>query len=196
MTDQKQTGVETGAAAQLLDRMVPDDYTNQWTAHFSKPAQTTQLETESALLFRLGAEWYALPSVVIEEIAPIRPVHSIPHRRAKAVDGIVNVRGELLVCVSLAVLLGVGSAAAAPSKTEAQVTRRLLVLRRDDVHAACQVDEVSGVMRFDPAALTGIPGTLARAGSRYTRQLLPWQERLVGLLDEQLVFNTIRRSLA
>jgi chemotaxis-related protein WspD len=63
------------------------------------------------------------------------------------------------------------------------------------VHAVCQVDEVAGVIRFDPRTLTDVPGTLAHAASRYSRKLLPWRERFVGVLDDQLLFYTIKRSL-
>ena len=38
---------------------------------------------------------------------PNRLIHSLPHRRQGIVLGLVNVRGELLICVSLARLLGI-----------------------------------------------------------------------------------------
>src|SRR2546422_1979826 len=37
----------------------------------------------------------------IAEVAERRVIHSLPHRRTGIVLGVVNVRGELLVCVSL-----------------------------------------------------------------------------------------------
>ena len=41
-----------------------------------------------------------------EEIAERRSLHSLPHRRRGIVMGIVNIRGELLICASLGKLLG------------------------------------------------------------------------------------------
>jgi chemotaxis-related protein WspD len=182
-------------AAELLDRLPPDEYPAQWTAHFAQPYALGEREAESGVLFRLGAEWYVFSSSVVEEIAHLRAIHSIPHRRSRAIAGITNIRGELLVCISLAALLDVEAAPAAES-SDARGTQRLLVLRREDVHAVCQVDEVAGVIRFDARTLTEVPGTLAHKGSRYSRKLLPWRERFVGLLDDQLLFYTIKRSLA
>jgi chemotaxis-related protein WspD len=178
-------------AAELLDGLPPDDYIAQWTAHFAQPVQTAEREMRTALLFRIGAEWFALPAAVIDEIAGMTPIHSIPHRRRRAVIGITNVRGELLACVSLAVVLSVPAA-----PPDARGTARLLVLRRDDVHAVCPVDETGGIIRFDAHALIDIPGTLAHASSRYSKHLLPWEGRSVGVLDDQLLFSTLGRSLA
>jgi len=182
------------AATRLLDGAPPDDYTDQWTAHFAQPALLGHRDTESVVLFRLAAEWFALPTAAVEEIAPLKPIHSIPHRRTRTVVGIANIRGELLVCVSLAVLLEVE--AAPPDRAGAQDAGRLLVLRSGDVHAVCPVDEVSGVIRFDPRTLSDVPATLAHAANRYTKRLLSWRDRFVGVLDDQLVFYTLGRSLA
>lgn len=190
------SGARTGTAAELLDRTPPEDYSAQWTAHFAQPYSVGEREAESGVLFRLGAEWYVFPSTVVEEIAHLKTIHSIPHRRSRAIAGITNIRGELLVCISLAAMLGVEPATAATVSTEAGTTDRLLVLRRDDVHAVCKVDEVAGVIRFDPRTLTEVPGTLAHAASRYSRKLLSWRERFVGVIDDQLLFYTIKRSLA
>jgi chemotaxis-related protein WspD len=189
-------GAQTRSAAELLDRMPPDDYSAQWTAHFAQPYAAGERETESGVLFRLGAEWYVFSSAVVEEIAHLKTIHSIPHRRSRSIAGITNIRGELLVCVSLAALLGVEPVAPAAAGGAAETAQRLLVLRSEDVHAVCQVDEVAGVIRFDPRTLTDVPGTLAHAASRYSRKLLPWQERFVGVIDDQLLFYTIKRSLA
>jgi chemotaxis-related protein WspD len=182
-------------AAELLDRIPPEDYSAQWTTHFAQPYALGERETDSGVLFRLGAEWYLFGSTVVEEIAHLKTIHSIPHRRSRAISGITNIRGELLVCISLATLLAVEPAAPAPASADAPTSQRLLVLRRDDVHAVCSVDEVAGVIRFDPRTLTDVPGTLAHAASRYSRKLLPWRERFVGVLDDQLLFYTIKRSL-
>lgn len=186
----------TRTAAELLDRTPPEDYSALWTAHFAQPYALGERETDSGVLFRIGSEWYVFASTVVEEIAHLKTIHSIPHRRSRAISGITNIRGELLVCISLATLLAVEAAAPATENADAPTSQRLLVLKRDDVHAVCPVDEVAGVIRFDPRTLTDVPGTLAHAASRYSRKLLPWRERFVGLLDDQLLFYTIKRSLA
>ena len=74
--------------------------------HFAQPKQLAAPAKASALLFRINAEWLALPTQAFQEVAEHRLVHSLPHRRQGIVLGLVNIRGELLICVSLGHLLG------------------------------------------------------------------------------------------
>jgi len=43
--------------------------------------------------------------------------------------------------------------------------------------------------------LTGTPTTVARAAVTYSTALLPWHGHAVGMLDDQLLFYTLKRSL-
>ena len=85
----------------------------------------------AVLLFRLQAEWLALPAQVFQEVAERRPVHSLPHRRQGIVLGLVNVRGELLLCVSLARLLRRNDPSQ-PEARQAAYDRLLVANKRKD----------------------------------------------------------------
>jgi chemotaxis-related protein WspD len=74
--------------------------------------------------------------------------------------------------------------------------RRLLLIRRENVRAVCPVDEVHGVHRFHPRALIAVPSTVARGTATYSKAILPWEGRSVGLLDDELLFHTLKRSVA
>ena len=41
-----------------------------------------------------------------------------------------------------------------------------------------------------------VPATAAKAAATYATALLSWRQKSVGLLDPQLLFHTINRSLA
>ena len=90
----------------MLDRPLLPEYRREWTEHFAQPKQLAAPARASALVFRINAEWLALPTQAFQEVAERRPVHSLPHRRQGIVLGLVNIRGELLICVSLGHLLG------------------------------------------------------------------------------------------
>lgn len=98
--------VYSKAGVQLLDRPLLPGYRRAWTEHFAQKRKLAAPARRSALLFRINAEWLALPTPAFQEVAERRPVHSLPHRRQGIVLGLVNVRGELLICVSLGRLLG------------------------------------------------------------------------------------------
>ncbi|MDW8307886.1 MAG: chemotaxis protein CheW [Verrucomicrobiales bacterium] len=109
--------VYSAAALQLLDRPLWPEYLREQTLHYAEPRRKTTPARLSVLVFRLGWEWLALPTVAFQEIVEVRFIHSLPHRRNGIVLGLVNVRGELIVCVSLGRLLGLETAAGAPAKS-------------------------------------------------------------------------------
>ena len=187
--------VYSAGAAALLDGDAPADYVAEQTRHFAQSLHTQDVETRAVVVFRLGAEWLALPTAVVTEVANPQPVHSLPHRKNGVVLGLATVRGELLICVSLGQVVGVDPAPPAGRDRRSTVYRRLLVIRREDVRAVCPVDEVHGVHRFHPRELKNVPTTVAHAAVAYSTGLLAWRDHSVGVLDDQLVFYMLKRSL-
>src|ERR1051325_6490730 len=118
--------VYSSAGRQLLDRPLPAEYRREQAEHYAQAKRFSQPSRLSVVLFRLGAEWLALPTSAFQEVAERRGLHTLPHRRRGLALGLVNVRGELLICASLARLLGleqslkssVSSVQAARLKTE------------------------------------------------------------------------------
>jgi len=182
------------AAADLLDRDIPDDYLDARTRHFAEEVETVARGAKSVVIFRIENEWLALATALLMEICDLRPIHSLPHQRNPAVLGIVNVRGELLVCISLNALLSTAKTAA-PAGQDRLARTRLLVASRNGERLVFPVDEVHGIHRFDPAHLGDAPATIARATSTYTRAMLQWQDKSVGVLDEELLFQSLKRTL-
>lgn len=146
----------------------------------------------SCLVFRIGEEWLALPTAALGEVTAPCPVHSLPHRRDAAVLGLAAVRGNLLVCLSLARLFGTGEAGDAGEAAGS----RFLILGQGRAALALPVAEVSGVVRVSGPALQPLPATLGRASARYTQALFLDHGRSVGLLDAALLRQALARSLA
>ena len=186
--------VYSAAAVRLIDRALPVNYRQEWTDHFARSKPLTELGTASLILFRLQNEWLAMPTHNFQEVAERRPIHSLPRRREAALLGLANVRGELVICISLGHLLQID-----PSPTLDALRRdyqRLLVLQGESNRLAFPVDEVHGPQRFHPQDFKGAPATSARASARYAQAVVQWQDRSAGLLDPQLIFSTLQRSLS
>lgn len=188
--------VYSSAAAQLLDREVDAAYLAQSAQEIRSVRQTVARDTDSAVVFRIGVEWLALPSGLVHEVGVLRPIHSLPHRRSATVLGIANVRGALLICISLHALLGIDKAPAADKASRTLVHERLLVVGHEGERIVLPVDEVFGVHRFHAEQLSEAPATVAKSTATYTRATLAWREKTVGLLDEQLLFYSINKSLS
>jgi chemotaxis-related protein WspD len=185
--------VYSNAGVQLLDRPLLPEYRRAWTEQFAQKKQLASPARHSALLFRIDAEWLALPTPAFQEVAEPRPVHSLPNRRRGSVLGLVNVRGELLICVSLGHLLGLDKS---PSReTPSRAYARLLVAKWDGHRFVFPTDEVCGILRFQTPELQEPPAILAKSRLSYTQGIIHWQDRSVGLLDANLLFSSLNRSL-
>lgn len=183
------------AAARLLDSELPDGYVDERTSHYARTRNDELRATGAFSLFRIGAEWLCLPAPAVSEITSMRTIHRLPHR-ADVVLGVVNVRGELLICVSLARLLGVEAAPRAQREDGAIAYPRLVVMSGEQGRLVFPVDEVHGIERFAPGALQEVPASIGKAAATYTSAMLPWGERSVGCLDAGLVLYGFHRSLA
>jgi len=188
--------VYSSAAAHLLDREPTADYIAHWTEQARQAKGLAEQAAISVLIFRIRSESLALPTKALTEIASLRPIHSLPHRRNGTVLGLANIRGELLVCLSLHEMLKVQTPSETVAEKAADTRARLLVIQRDGMRAVCPVDEVHGIERVLERDLGPVPATVRGAAATYTRALLAWRKRTVGLLDEQVLFQGVTRSVA
>jgi chemotaxis-related protein WspD len=184
--------VYSNAGRQLLDRPLPPDYRREWTEHFARIKHAPAPARTSAVLFRIQSEWLALPTQVFQEVAERRLVHSLPHRRLGLVLGLVNIRGELVICVSLGRLLGLE---ATPARAHQRIHDRFLVVNWEGNHLAFPVAEIHGIYRFQAQELKDPPATLARSNPSFTQGVLLWEQRTVGFLAADHLFSTLNRSL-
>jgi chemotaxis-related protein WspD len=184
------------AAADRLDLVPPQGYLEAWTALVAQAQADAETDTRSVLLFRIGAEWLALNAATLDEVAALRCIHALPHRRDGVLRGLVNIRGNLVACVALERILGIERSEARSGQREHFGGGRMLVLVHAGQRAVCVADEIHGLHRFHRSVLSAGREALARKEAPYTQAILPWETRRAALLDSELLFHTINRSLA
>src|SRR5689334_437754 len=94
------------AALELLSRESPPDYVADWTAHIALSTKTKAPGTRSVVIFRIDKEWLAIATDLVQEVIEHYTIRTLPGQREGIVRGVINVRGELLVCVALEAVLG------------------------------------------------------------------------------------------
>ena len=187
------------AARAFFDRPAPEGYLAGWSRWLAKSGRDegdeeaaedenevqSHEEKVSVLIFRLGPEWLAFRTQTVAEVTTPRPVHRVPHRTNEVFLGLVNLQGQVQLCVSLHGLLGV---------TAMSNPVRLVVLRdRDRAESwAFAADEVLGVQHVPRSRWRSVPSTLANPEVGFSQAVLSWKERSIGLLDEERVFMALR----
>ncbi|MFZ5594509.1 MAG: chemotaxis protein CheW [Pseudomonadota bacterium] len=193
--------VFSAAGRKVLDRASSEEYLRDLTEVIAgKEKRKYESDIRSVVIFRLGEEWLGLPTQVFQEVLKLRKLHSVPYRRGNILRGLINVRGELQLCVSLGRLLGVVRGETPGDNVVNGVYERMVVIAREDARYVFPVSEVRGVVRYAVDELLSVPATAMHSGANYFRGMLHWkdknQERHVGCLDEELLFAALERGIA
>ncbi len=186
--------VYADAGKQLLDREVPLEYRRQWTDNLRQHKDDDAHPEESAFVFRLGDEWFALPTEVLSEVTEIRGIHRVPHNHSKVLRGLVNIRGELQLCVSLGFLFGLEKSEIPPPSGR-KIHQRIVVIERDGERYVFPVSEVSAVHRFAKEDVWEPPSNITNESGTFLTGVLRVGSINTGLLDPDLLFNALRSRL-
>lgn len=179
--------VFTAAGRQLMERPAPPGYREEWTAQLARPKPRLGRD-HSMLVFRVGREWLALDTLLCSEVSRwVRP-HRIAHRHGGVLAGLVNIRGQLLLCVQLVALLKLGRERAP------EPGARLVVIAREGVIWALIVDEVHGVLQVPRDAVEPPPQAVGDGG--HLRGVVRWNDHGVGYLDGDALFTALSTAVA
>lgn len=176
--------IYAAAARQLLDRESPEDESTERAVEQRRAASS-----HTALVFRLGQQWLGLPPTLVAEVAGNPPVRRLAHRTDGRIEGVVNVRGELRLCVSLIELLGLGR------RDDGGATARLVIVEHESGPLAFRCDEVRGLLPYSDDATEPPPDTLRSPLDDCVRAMMPSASGHVALLDAHAVTRLLRTAL-
>ena len=182
--------VYSAAATRLLDRY---SFEQEHVEQYATRVDERKVATRSLMIFRLGDEWLGLATRCLDEVAPMQPIHSLPHQRSRALQGVANVRGALVPCLSLIELLGLDPTLAGP--TSLRVMPRMLILAAHGGPVVVPVDEVDGIHNIEERVLNAASASGEHVSAKYTRGVLQWKTRSLRWLDEEQLLSAVTRSL-
>lgn len=196
--------VFTQAGRALLERDLPPGYQEEAAQALAVEKTEEPPGAESLVIFRIEREWLALPTRLLAEVVDPEKFHSLPHRKNPVLLGVVNVHGDIQLCVSLRALLDIEEAPGAPRERRPATHRRMMVIGEPGAQWVFPVDEILGIDRVRPQLYRRTPVTVAKAGSSYTRALFSWPLRKKGaaaetvnvaLLDADLILYSLIRNV-
>lgn len=182
------------AGKSLYDREIPPETMRDWTALYSSAKDDEVQGDLTMVVFRLKKEWLALKSSFFQEATKLYPVHIIPLRSNKVFKGLVNINGELIPCISMVDIIGLTEDA--DDVLTRKIYKRMCVLNFEGERFAVPVDEVMGIRRTASDILMDPPSTIAKSLVTFTVKFFCLEELMVGLLDENKLFNALKRSLS
>ncbi|MDM9384290.1 chemotaxis protein CheW [Chlorogloeopsis sp. ULAP01] len=147
------------------------------------------------MIFRLQQEWLALSAQVLKETTPPKVIHSLPHRSNQILWGLVNIRGELHMCISLSHFLNLENSDRPGATISPVVYQRMVVIEQAGNAWVFAVDELYGLHKFHQYELKNAPNSLTATSQTYAKGLFTWHTRSVTYLDEELIFATLARKV-
>ncbi|MBB3224192.1 chemotaxis protein CheW [Pseudoduganella umbonata] len=176
------------------DGAIDDAYLHAWAEHFRAPLAGSEIADASAVAFRIGAEWLALPTSMLLRVAPHVLPHRVPHRGARGLRGIVNVGGQLYPCIALADLLGI-DAEGGSARTGRHTFARLLLVQWETRAFALPVADLHGIVRYAESRVQPPAATINKGVQRYLSGVVAEGDMRVGLLDAALLGPQLARAL-
>jgi purine-binding chemotaxis protein CheW len=141
------------------------------------------------LVFRLDQNEFALPIDAVDEVARVPEQITRLPKTPKFLEGVVNLRGEVLPVVDQRRRFEM-------TPSDANATRRLIVVRTEKHRAGLIVDGVSEVLRCSPAAIEATPDLTGDAlGLVHSVINLDAAGRIVLLLDPAELLTRTERGL-
>ncbi|QEI06789.1 purine-binding chemotaxis protein CheW [Pigmentiphaga aceris] len=156
--------------------------------------QESSSERFNVLVFRLEGEWLAVPTRMLDEVSEPRGVHPVPHRRRGALLGLVNVRGALTPCISLARLLSLPADTSDRSGLENR--GRMLIVKDGARQIAIPVDAVEGIHAIRRQAVTAAPATLSAGTQSVATGVVDCGKHRAGLIDPTRLQQALAGVLA
>jgi chemotaxis-related protein WspD len=183
------------------DRLDPEQNRKWWVESIQRQKALVDSTDSSGVAFRLGTQVFAIPTAAVQEVIELRDIHSIPHRRGGILLGLANCRGELLLCVSLAALLGISPETRTRGADSKQQSWKrgpspsLIVMNWRDSKLGFPADQVIGPVRFSRSSLQPPPHAV-EAGLGCAIGLLDWDGHLVIFLDADRLMALLCETIA
>ncbi len=179
------------AGRDLLDRAVPENYEKEWCAQLSS-APERQKKQQPVVAFRLSDQWFGLAPKHFHEVVEWSDCHPLPHNKSSELKGIVAVRGELQICLSLEHLLDIKRNVGGGQITDADSCKRMIIILCQGEKYVFPVDEIRDIFHYSSQDLSAPPATISDAKlKRVVYGVLKMDNKYISCLDFNILVDLI-----
>ncbi len=143
--------------------------------------------TVQMVVFALGSELFAFPGANVTEILPLSPIHFVPGC-PPSLEGVINVRGDIVSVIRLSDLLGA-------ERTAAGRRTAILIGQGGGMCSGLRVDRVEDVLDVVRDAVHVPPCTLPEKLRPLATGVFEHRGRMVLALDLEQLFQDYRAGL-
>lgn len=133
------------------------------------------------VIFKLGNEEYGVNIMKVKEISEFKEVTKVPNA-PYFVDGIINLRGEIIPIVSLKKRFGIKD-----SSIDSDI--RIIVININERNVGFVVDEASQVIRINESNVDPAPEIVAGIDRQYITGVGKIDEKIIIMLDLDKIFT-------
>lgn len=150
------------------------------------------------VMFRVGAQSYALPITAVREIVRVPEITAVP-QSPDFVAGVMNLRGKIVPIIDLRKRFQKGYPAPGASDRpeqpiESSPKNRILVLLRDGKPLGMLVDSASEVVKIEPAQIEPASKLFGDSTETYVNGVAKHHGRLLVLLDAERLLPQIEKE--
>ena len=138
-------------------------------------------EVVQVVSFRLATEEYGVDISQVQEIIRMVEITHVP-RAPRFMEGVINLRGQLIPIIDLRTRFGM-------TKIAATKSTRIIVTEIGSKRVGIVVDSVSEVLNLPIENVEDAPEMIAGVGNEYIQGVGKMDERLIIMLDLTMVIS-------
>lgn len=183
------------AAGRLIfERESPLAYQQENLAVLAASGTIADGDSVGIIVFRLGAELFALPSGVFELITELKHIHRLPHMKSPYIKGVINISGEVCLCHSFMAVLDIDANVDEPVTDKQHVYKRIAVVRIDGNRYVFPVDEVKGITTYQRVNLKSPPATISEEIKNLVKGAIHMDGDEIAILDAGNIHQLLSRA--
>jgi len=144
-------------------------------------------EIKECFSFRLESEWFLIETSYIEKVVEQERISRIP-KMADFIKGNMNMRGEVILIVDMAMLLNLPA-------TQVEEHSKIIILKIGDIFTGFPTDEVLGAVNLDTGAIQKSISTIKGVEAEYINGLFTHEDKHFAWLDIEKVLSEMESRL-